>query len=236
MLSELDSLWLPIIKTWRLNERMYGALTGMSKDMIRQRHGPKQFKKWRRSYEGRPPPISSFSAYYPGNDDRYIDNVKDIRFSLFESLIRTIAHRKVEIHRKFPKTESLKDCMERTIPYFKNVIVPDSIEKGKTVLIASSENAIRGLLMHLCDIPSDRISEIEIPTGLPLIFNLEKKCIQVLDDGIDDDPLSRYNFGSAPELLFRPCDVKDNDTICYIAASGKSYQYNPIIPFADDEQ
>lgn len=117
ILNELDSLWLPIIKSWRLNERMYGALTGLSKEMIRQRHGSKQFKLWRRSYDIRPPPVSSFSNHYPGNDDRYINNVKDIRFSLFESLIRSIAHRKLEIHRKFPKTESLKDCMDRTVPY-----------------------------------------------------------------------------------------------------------------------
>ena len=116
ILNELDSLWLPIIKSWRLNERMYGALTGLSKEMIRQRHGSKQFKLWRRSYDIRPPPVSSFSTHYPGNDDRYINNVKDIRFSLFESLIRSIAHRKLEIHRKFPKTESLKDCMDRTVP------------------------------------------------------------------------------------------------------------------------
>ena len=200
--------------------------------MIRQQHGQTQFKKWRRSYETRPPPISSFSSNYPGNDDRYIANVKDIRFSLFESLIRTIAHRKFEFHRKFPKTESLKDCMERTIPYFTNVIVPHSIDQNKSVLIASSENAIRGLLMHLCDIPTDRISEVEIPTGLPLVYDVRKRCIQVLEDGIDDDPLARYNFGSAPELLFKPCNSEDSEGVCYIAKNGKSYQFNPIIQFS----
>lgn len=235
LLDELDSLWLPIIKTWRLNERMYGALTGLSKDMIRQQHGPQQFRMWRRSYDTRPPPVSSFSHHYPGNDERYINNVKDIRFSLFESLIRTIAHRRLEVHRKFPKSESLKDCMDRTIPYYTGVVLPDSIQKNKTVLIASSENAIRGLLMHLCDIPEQRIAEVEIPTGLPLIYNIEKRCIQVLEDGIDDDPLSRYNFGSSPDLLFRPCDVASNDTICFVSSSGKSYAYNPIIQLSHGE-
>ena len=111
------------------------------------------------------------------------------------------------------------------------MIVPESVDKGKNVLIASSENAIRGLLMHLCDIPTDRIAEVEIPTGLPLIYDVKKRCIQVLEDGIDDDPLSRYNFGSAPDLLFKPCDQKDNDAICYIGKNGKSYQFNPIIEF-----
>ena len=148
VLDELDLLWLPIIKSWRLNERMYGALTGLSKQMIAQRHGEKQLKIWRRSYDTRPPPISSFSSSYPGNDDRYVSNVLDVRYSVFESLIRSIGHRRFELHRKFPKSESLKDCMQRTIPYFTEKIVPQSIAQGKNVLIASSENAIRGYVHH----------------------------------------------------------------------------------------
>lgn len=161
VLDQLDSVWLPIIKSWRLNERMYGALTGMSKKMVGQRHGEKQLKIWRRGYDTRPPSTSSFSHDYPGNDDRYVKYVKDVRISVFESFIRSLAHGRLELHRKFPKTESLKDCMDRTIPYFKNVIYPESIEKGQCVLIASSENAIRGLLMHLCDIPTDVIHKVE---------------------------------------------------------------------------
>lgn len=120
------------------------------------------FRKWRRGYNVRPPPITSFSSLYPGNDERYVKYVKDVRFSLFESLIRSFSNSKLELHRKFPKTESLKDCMSRTIPYFTNVIYPESIAKGKNVLIASSENAIRGLLMHLCEIPPHRIHEVEV--------------------------------------------------------------------------
>lgn len=100
--------------------------------------------------------------------------IKDIRPSISESVIRSLAHRKLEIHRKFPKTESLKDCMERTIPYFRSVILPNSIDKGKNVLIASSENAIRGLLMHLCEIPTERIHEVEIPTGLPMVYDVDR--------------------------------------------------------------
>lgn len=118
VLDELDCLWLPIVKTWRLNERMYGALTGLSKKMIAQRHGRDQFMKWRRGYDQRPPSVSSFSSNYPGNDDRYTKYARDVRYSVFESLIRSISHKRVELHRKFPKTESLQDCMQRTIPFF----------------------------------------------------------------------------------------------------------------------
>jgi 2,3-bisphosphoglycerate-dependent phosphoglycerate mutase len=230
VLNELDSLWLPIHKTWRLNERMYGALTGLSKKMIGQRHGQSQLKLWRRSYATRPPRTSSFAASYPGNDDRYCKYVKDIRYSVFESVIRSLAHGKVELHRKFPYTESLQDCMERTIPYLTNVIMPDSVSKGRKVLIASSENAIRGLLMHLLDIPTDVIHQVEIPTGLPLVFDLNSRCLKLLDDGTED-LLSRYDFGAAPELLFRPCNAEvetDSDT-CFIGDDGRMYVTDPII-------
>jgi 2,3-bisphosphoglycerate-dependent phosphoglycerate mutase len=227
ILEELDSVWLPIMKSWRLNERMYGALTGLSKKMIAENYGEEKFRRWRRGYNVRPPAITSFSASYPGNDERYVKYVKDIRFSVFESLIRSISARKFELHRKFPKTESLKDCMSRTIPYFTNVILPHSIDKGRNVLIASSENAIRGLLMHLCEIPPHRIHEVEIPTGLPLVYDVKRKCIHLLDDGSgDENLLAKYNFGSSPELLFRPCELLESDlmgmTDQTISASGIS--------------
>ena len=95
--------------------------------------------------------------------------------------------------------------MERTIPYFKDIIVPGSIALGKNVLIASSENAIRGLLMHLCEIPTERIHEVEIPTGLPLLFDQKRKCIRLLDDGATpvEELLEKYDFGTSPQLLFQ---------------------------------
>ncbi len=253
VMDELDSLWLPIVKTWRLNERMYGALTGLSKKMIRQKHGDKQFKKWRRGYAQRPPLVSSFSSKYPGNDDRYRRYAIDIRPSFLESLIRTLSHRKPEMHRKFPKTESLQDCMQRTIPYFTGTIVPKSIAKGKTVLIASSENAIRGLLMHLCNIPHDRISEVEIPTGLPLVYCFKNKNIRLLEDGTENpsNPLGKYNFGTSPELLFNPCPEEQDEvgpdylgvgsdpmdpsfdpnggSECMFSSDGRTYAYDPLL-------
>ena len=231
VMDEMDALWLPIIKTWRLNERMYGELTGMSKQMVKQRHGEKQFKAWRRGYDVKPPAVSSFSPDYPGNDPRYQRYLKDVPYSIKESIIRSIEKGEPTLHRRFPKTESLKDCMERTIPYLKERIFPDAIDQGKRVLISSSENAIRGLLMHLCDIPVDEITGLEIPNGLPLIFDVKSKCVkvsnaltvngcfavdftqvffsQLLDDGTGRDPLEVYNFGKAAKYLFRPCKNED---------------------------
>jgi len=237
VVDELDQLWLPLIKSWRLNERMYGQLTGMSKKGIAETYGDDQLKAWRRGYAIQPPPVNSFSFNYPGNDDRYSKYVTDLRVSLTESIMRSISKGKLEVHRKFPKTESLRDCMSRTIPFYTGEIIPQSIAKGKRVLIASSENAIRGLLMHLCDIPPDRISEIDIPNGLPLVFNLKKKCIQILDDGNETDedfsnPLRRYKFGESPELLFKPCDFDSDEgaaTECFIGENGRSYAWDPII-------
>jgi 2,3-bisphosphoglycerate-dependent phosphoglycerate mutase len=200
-LSELDALWVPIIKSWRLNERMYGALTGLSKKAILGEYGESQFKKWRRGYTTRPPAASSFSQSYPGNDERYVRYLTDVRYSLRESLIRSLASGSLVLARKIPRAESLKDCMDRTIPFFTNEIYPRVVDQQRSVLVSSSENAIRGLLMHLCDVPSDRIAEVEIPTGLPMVFDVKRRCLRLLDDGrypIDPaEALARWNFGTA---------------------------------------
>lgn len=231
VLDEMDSLWLPIIKTWRLNERMYGELTGLSKQMVKQRHGAEQFKAWRRGYKTRPPAVSSFSKHYPGNDPRYVKYLNDAKFSFRESVIRSIEKGKISLHRKFPKHESLKDCMDRTIPFFTERITPEAIEPGKRVLISSSENAIRGLLMHLCEIPEDQITGLEIPNGLPLVFDLKSKCLKLLDDGTGRDPLKVHNFGKAASYLFRPCTGEDGtpDEECDIT-------YSSPISLSEEEQ
>lgn len=226
VIDELESIWLPIIKTWRLNERMYGELTGLSKQMVKQRHGEKQFKAWRRGYKVRPPAVSSFSPNYPGNDMRYVKFMKDVRYSISESLIRSIEWKGLKFIRKFPKSESLKDCMDRTIPYFSEHIQREAVNNGKRVLIASSENAIRGLLMYLCDIPEEKIVELEIPNGLPLIFDIKSKCVKLLDDGTGRDPLEVYNFGNAANYLFRPCTNEDGtpDEECDITFMSDSFE------------
>lgn len=229
VIDELDALWLPMIKSWRLNERMYGALTGLSKVMIKERHGDAQFKAWRRGYDIPPPSLDSFSSHYPGNDERYQKYVKDIRYSFKETVLRSISQGRIELHRKFPVTESLKDCMDRTLPYLVDDIMPEFLEKNKSVLVASSENAIRGILMYLMEIPKDRISEVEIPTGLPMIYDLKGKRIRLLDDGTDADILTKYNFGSAPELLFKPCSEDDDTAEECVLVGGRAFSYDPLI-------
>eukprot|EP00531_Pseudo-nitzschia_arenysensis_P006022 CAMPEP_0116121460 /NCGR_PEP_ID=MMETSP0329-20121206/3708_1 /TAXON_ID=697910 /ORGANISM="Pseudo-nitzschia arenysensis, Strain B593" /LENGTH=860 /DNA_ID=CAMNT_0003615273 /DNA_START=116 /DNA_END=2698 /DNA_ORIENTATION=+ len=230
VMDEMDNLWLPIVKTWRLNERMYGELTGLSKMMVKQRHGETQFKAWRRGFDVRPPAVSSFSQNYPGNDPRY-RYISDVRYSVKETAIRSIEKGKPMLVRKLPKTESLKDCMDRTIPYFVERIAKDAIDQNKRVLISSSENAIRGLLMHLCDIPESEITGLEIPNGLPLIYDIQSKCVKLLDDGTGRDPLEVYNFGTAAKYLFRPCQNEDGteDEECTI-------QYDSVLTNNDEDQ
>jgi len=139
--------------------------------MIANEYGEAQLKKWRRGFKIRPPPVSSYSFNYPGNDYKRTKYVKDIPISLSETINRSIEARKFQVHRKFPKTESLWDCvsnilntnisniifislrffscsqMQRSIPFYTQRIVPEAVNKGKRVLVTSHENAIRGILM-----------------------------------------------------------------------------------------
>lgn len=217
-LSELDSVWLPIIKSWRINERCYGDLTGKSKKMIANEYGEEQLQKWRRGYKIRPPPTSSYSLSYPGNDERRAKHFRDIRISFRETINRSIEKRKISIHRKFPKTESLKDCMDRSIPFYTNRIQREAIDKGKRVLITSHENAIRGILMHLCDIPREAMNQLHIPNGLPLVYDVKGRCISLLDSGGEENDTDKdqnpsihaRDFGPAARYLFKPCDLDDS--------------------------
>jgi len=234
VMDYIGDTWIPVVKTWRLNERMYGDLEGLSKKMTKQRYGDQQFKQWRRGYDTPPPPTSPFSPSYPGNDDRYRKYVTDLPYSFKQSFVRSIANGRLELHRRLPQSESLKDCMARTIPYYTDHIVPEAIEKGKNVMIASSENAIRGLLMHLCDIPSDQISGLEIPTGVPLIFDMKGKCLKLLDDGKEPSPYERYKFGKLKELLFTPqTDAPDVIQDPLIRLDDPRYNWTPETDDAD---
>mmetsp|Transcript_9166 Transcript_9166/g.20239 ORF Transcript_9166/g.20239 Transcript_9166/m.20239 type:complete len:519 (+) Transcript_9166:205-1761(+) len=211
VMEELDCHWLPLIKSWRLNERHYGALTGKSKKMIGNIYGEDRLKIWRRSYDVPPPDVSSYSRHYPGNDYRLEKYIKDMRYSLTETLFRSVQDGRFQMHRKFPKAESLKTCMDRSIPFYTEKIVPEAVAKGKRVLIASHENAIRGILMHLCDIPPENMNELHLPNGVPLVYNVRRRCITLLDDGTGRDPLQVYDFGSAAPFLFKPCELLDED-------------------------
>lgn len=150
VLEELDLMWLPVTKTWQLNERFYGALTGLNKAETAAKHGEAQVKIWRRSYDIRPPALTKDSPYYPGNDPKFQHLTAD----------------------QLPLTECLKDVVNRMVPYWQNTIVPD-IKQGKKLLISASGNSIRAIVKYLDNVPDEEITELNIPTGIPLIYELD---------------------------------------------------------------
>src|SRR5688572_13256478 len=151
-LDELDQMWLPVVKNWRLNERHYGALQGLNKAETAEKHGEAQVKIWRRSYDILPPPLPADDPRHPGRDPRYA------RLSPGE----------------IPLTESLKHTVDRFLPYWHSTIAP-SIESGKRVLIAAHGNSLRALVKYLDDISNEAIVELNIPTGIPLVYELDDR-------------------------------------------------------------
>lgn len=149
-LEELDLMWIPVKKSWRLNERHYGALQGLNKKETVAKHGIDQVNIWRRSYDIPPPPLDASSEYYPGNDPKYADVPKS----------------------ELPFTESLKTTKERFLPLWEKEIVPD-IKAGKRIVIAAHGNTIRALVQHLDGISEAEICELNVPTGVPLIYDLD---------------------------------------------------------------
>ena len=148
-LEEMDFMWIPIQNSWRLNERHYGALQGLNKLETVQKHGEEQVKIWRRSYDIPPPALSPDDPRAPHRDPRYAD-------------VDTKA---------LPLTECLKDTVERVLPYWNQVIAPD-ILAGKRVIIGSHGNSIRALVKYLDKISDQDIVELNIPTGIPLVYEL----------------------------------------------------------------
>ncbi|MGP1282310.1 MAG: 2,3-diphosphoglycerate-dependent phosphoglycerate mutase [Parasphingopyxis sp.] len=144
--AEMDRLWLPVEKHWRLNERHYGGLTGLNKQEMRDRHGDEQVHIWRRSFDTPPPPMEDGSEYDLSRDRRY-DGV-DV-----------------------PKSESLKNTIERVLPYWEERIAP-ALREGQRVLISAHGNSLRALVKHLSEIPDDEITGLEIPTGQPIVYDL----------------------------------------------------------------
>ncbi len=149
-LDACDRVWIPMKKSWRLNERHYGGLTGLDKQETRERHGDEQVHVWRRSYTTRPPELERSSPYHPANDPRYADLPKEL----------------------LPSTECLRDVVDRMMPYWYDGIVPD-LRAGKTVLVAAHGNSLRALCKHLDHIADEAITELEIPTGKPLVYDLD---------------------------------------------------------------
>jgi 2,3-bisphosphoglycerate-dependent phosphoglycerate mutase len=179
VLDEMELMWIPVHRSWRLNERHYGALQGLNKAETAAKFGEQQVKIWRRSYDVPPPALTPDDQRYPGHDPRY-------RGLTAEEL---------------PLTECLKDTVARFLPLWHDTIAP-VIQSGQKVLIAAHGNSLRALVKYLDNIPESEIVELNIPTGMPLVYEL------------DDDlkPLNRYYLGD-PEKVKAAMDA--------VAAQGK---------------
>ena len=149
-LEEAGLLWLPVRRSWRLNERHYGALQGKDKARTRQEFGDDQFMLWRRSYDVPPPPIADDDPLSQSGDPRYAGLPPEIR----------------------PRTECLKDVVARMLPYWYDAVVPD-LADGRTVLIVAHGNSLRALVKHLDQIGDAAIAQLNIPTGIPLVYELD---------------------------------------------------------------
>ncbi len=150
-LDNCDRHWIPVKRTWRLNERHYGALQGKDKAQTLAQYGEEQFKLWRRSFDVPPPPIDDADPYSQSQDSRYSD-----------------------LGNEMPKSECLKDVVTRMLPYWQSSIVPD-LQGGATVLVAAHGNSLRAMVKHLDGISDREIAELNIPTGIPLHYVLDKE-------------------------------------------------------------
>ncbi|XP_061535213.1 phosphoglycerate mutase 1b [Phycodurus eques] len=153
VLDGIDQMWLPVHRTWRLNERHYGGLTGLNKAETAAKHGEAQVKIWRRSFDIPPPPMDEGHDFYQtiSKDRRYADLTED----------------------QLPTCESLKDTIARALPFWNDEIVPQ-IKEGKRVLIAAHGNSLRGIVKHLEGMSEEAIMELNLPTGIPVVYELDK--------------------------------------------------------------
>ena len=163
-LDAADRHWIPVRRSWRLNERHYGALQGKDKKQTLEEYGEEQFMLWRRSFDTPPPPISDDDEFSQVGDPRYAD-----------------------LGEEMPRTECLKDVIARLLPYWDNVIVPD-LEAGNTVLIAAHGNSLRAIVKHLDKISDEDIAALNIPTGMPLVYELDDAMQPTVKGGRYLDP------------------------------------------------
>ena len=176
VLDKMDLMWIPVFRSWRLNERHYGALQGLYKSKLAAELGEEQVLIWRRSYDIPPPALNTSDPRYPGNDKRYKDlESKDI-----------------------PLTECLKDTVERFLPYWQDTIAP-TIRSGKNVIISAHGNSLRALVKYLDNMSEDEIVKLDIPTGIPLIYELED----------DLKPIKHYYLGD-PEAVKKATEAVAN--------------------------
>jgi len=179
-LEEMDQVWIPIINSWRLNERHYGALQGLNKAETAAKFGDEQVLIWRRSYDTQPPALTPDDERYPGSDPRYASLTME----------------------ELPLTECLKDTVARFLPYWHEVIAP-SILDGKKVLIAAHGNSLRALVKYLDNVSDDEIVGLNIPTGVPLVYELND----------DLTPIRHYYLGDQAAV---------EAAIASVAAQGKA--------------
>lgn len=181
-LQEMDLEWIPVRRCWRLNERHYGALQGLNKSETAAKFGEDQVLIWRRSYDTQPPALEETDDRYPGKDPRYKDlDKKDV-----------------------PRTECLKDTVARFLPYWHETIAP-TIKSGKRVLITAHGNSLRALVKYLDNVSDEAIVKLNIPTGLPLVYELDK----------DLKPIKSYYIGDPEEV---------KKAMAAVAAQGKAKQ------------
>ena len=180
VLDEMDLMWIPVIRDWRLNERHYGALQGLNKAETAARYGEPQVKLWRRSYDIRPPALEASDPRYPGHDPRY-------RGLTAEQL---------------PLTECLKDTVARFLPCWHEAVAP-AVRGGQRVLITAHGNSLRALVKYLDNIPDAEIVELNVPTGVPLVYELDE----------DLKPINSYYLGD-------PARVRE--AVQAVASQGKA--------------
>lgn len=166
-LEEMDMMWLPVVKSWRLNERHYGALQGMNKLEMVEKFGEEQVHLWRRGFDIQPPALTTDDPRYQGNDPKYHDLLPD----------------------EIPLTESLKDTIHRLMPYWNNVISKD-LKADKKVLIAAHGNSLRAIIKHLDNLSDTDIMGLNVPTGIPLVYELDDQL----------KTLKKYYIGDEEEI------------------------------------
>ena len=174
VLDEMDLMWISVYNSWRLNERHYGALQGLNKSEMTQKFGEDKVLIWRRSYDIPPTPLEKKDPRYPGNDPRYKSlSEKDI-----------------------PLTESLKETIARVVPYWKETIAP-ALKSGKKIIIAAHGNSLRALVKYLDNISEEEIVKLNIPTGIPLVYELTD----------DLRPLKHYYLGDQQKIQAKIASV-----------------------------
>jgi len=167
VLEKMDLMWIPVRRSWRLNEKHYGALQGLNKAETAAKYGDEQVLAWRRAYDIRPPELTESDERHPKHDPRY------------KSLDK----------KEIPSTECLKDTVERFLPYWKDEIAP-TVKSGKRVLISAHGNSLRALVKYLDNVPDDKIVKLNIPTGIPLVYELDERL----------KPLKHYYIGDPEEI------------------------------------